>query len=360
MPGLEEYPIYRNISIADLQEKMASFDRIDEKFEFMYHYLLSYGMEGSEADCTFEELLHAGKEAFLKASLAAKDEYARNRPNLASPDRSVIDPYHDNELDNDTINQRYFLKNPVDFMRQASGKVAEIQVLPTLTEEEANVVESWKANQSRIKQRLDALQSNFGVYEEDAVPGDILRNVGEKVYERADITPEEILARNKGGFWENFRGTTSQEYKDFEKAYQSYNNPDDPGWKDKAALREASMAYIRHKFPSLEEGKLPTPEQIAALKSPTARGRTNLCVAMVQELELQNRIQEMNDYWAEANHEIDQPGFANKIEFQDQLAQDLDESEQSYGYQDEPEEAQEKNIENDFSIAESDLSDNSF
>lgn len=92
---ITDYPIYKNLSIADFKEKLNAIERIDDKLDFIYSYLLCHGMDDEAQSCTFEELLHVAKHEFIKSSIALKDEYAKHH-NGENPAPDVINPYSNN------------------------------------------------------------------------------------------------------------------------------------------------------------------------------------------------------------------------------------------------------------------------
>ena len=59
---------------------------------------------------------------------------------------------------------------------------------------------------------------------------------------------DRILKERQGGFWERrIRHSNSQEYKDFEKAFRDYNDPNSPDYCRKEKLKNATDAYLNHK-----------------------------------------------------------------------------------------------------------------
>ena len=59
---------------------------------------------------------------------------------------------------------------------------------------------------------------------------------------------DRILKERQGGFWERrIRHSTSQEYKNFEKAFRDYNDPNSPDYCRGDKLKVATDAYLDHK-----------------------------------------------------------------------------------------------------------------
>ena len=317
---IKDYPIYHNVSIAELKEGMNSLERLDDKFDFMSMYLLSHQMDEESSSCTFEELLHAAKEEFTKASIALRKEYLSNHPS-ANLDPTMLNPYGATAETEAVMTA--FLADPTRYMKEMARSVAESSLDdPSLNLEEQATVKKWKDNCARLSQEIVADKKLFAAYEEDIDGKNILQNVAKKVYDNPDLTTADIIDRNKGGFFERMRGSTSRQYRDFAAALSGFESPDDPSFNNKERLRGAAMDYIRHKFPKLKPGELPTKEQIDAIKNPTAKGRILLTVAVVQEVD-----PKLEEEAFTAPFEAIDLDAANveQQEFQQSLAEDLNE-----------------------------------
>ena len=319
---IADYPIYKNVSIADFKEKFNDIERLDDKLDFIYSYLLCHGMGEEAQSCSFEELLHVAKHEFIKSSIAVKDEYAKQN-NREKPAPDVINPFSNN-AETEAM-QKIFLADPLRFMQAMGASIAAAPVNDQdLTAEEQEQVNAWKDNALRISKEVDGLNIIFNDIEQDSAPSEITERVGKRLFQRDDVSVKEFIEHNKGGTWEKFFGTTSKEYKDFTAAFEKFNSVDNPGFGDKNMLRSSTMSYLRHKFPDLKEGKLPTAEQIAAVTNSTSKGRIEFAVAVIQELEAQERIEEMEN--AFANIDLDNPNPQQDLqqeEFQAQIAKDI-------------------------------------
>ena len=91
---------YENISKADFDQKFDSFETLNEKFEFLNNYLLSYGIdEVAEREETnvvnlldnpAEDFIHYAREKFVAASLAERDKY--NEANIEQLNYDIVNP----------------------------------------------------------------------------------------------------------------------------------------------------------------------------------------------------------------------------------------------------------------------------
>ena len=87
------------------------------------------------------------------------------------------------------------------------------------------------------------------------------------------------LADHKGGIWERWRGTTSQQYKAFERSVEDYYNiSENHGNRDNVI--KSATAYLTYKGIDLNGN---VEEQIARLGT-TARGRAKFCLSAINAL----------------------------------------------------------------------------
>ncbi len=68
-----------------------------------------------------------------------------------------------------------------------------------------------------------------------------------------NMTINQSINANKGGFWERFFRSTSDEYKDFVEALKGYNDPNSDHYCKLNELRAAGVAYIKHKLPNVDD-----------------------------------------------------------------------------------------------------------
>ena len=87
------------------------------------------------------------------------------------------------------------------------------------------------------------------------------------------------LADHKGGIWERWRGTTSQQYKAFERSVEDYYNISENSGNRDNVIKSAT-AYLTYKGIDLNGN---VEEQIARLGT-TARGRANFCLSAINAL----------------------------------------------------------------------------
>ena len=88
------------------------------------------------------------------------------------------------------------------------------------------------------------------------------------------------LRRQKRGFFGSLFFRSSQ-YKTFNSVFNKFrNNRDGVNQKD---LKDASWAYLKHKFPNLKEGEAPTEEQVNHLVG-KSKGRAEMCLKVYKSI----------------------------------------------------------------------------
>ncbi|MBO4682627.1 MAG: hypothetical protein J5618_02065, partial [Bacilli bacterium] len=117
-----------------------------------------------------------------------------------------------------------------------------------------------------------------------------------------------IVADNKGGWWERFRGTTSKEYTALQKVAKTYSS-DNPLHADKESLYICAKAYKNYKMPAgTDFNRL----------SKTAQKRVEFCDSIIKAYEAEQREKDPLGF--------DKPVNNNNIiqeDFQNQLQNDL-------------------------------------
>ena len=91
------------------------------------------------------------------------------------------------------------------------------------------------------------------------------------------------VEKNKGGFFENLFGTTSDEYKEFSRRLVTIKQ-EGPEKGDLGGLRESAFAYLKHKLKGaisvLGKGYFLSSDAIDKLDK-TAQGRVRLCLSVI-------------------------------------------------------------------------------
>ncbi len=126
---------------------------------------------------------------------------------------------------------------------------------------------------------------------------DLTNNWKEKCYEDAKNfnkefnyklpnQPEKIdlaggIERNKGGFFENFFRTTSDEYKDLVKYIKDFQTKGNPRYGDVSGLKSYANAYLEHKLPAFSAKNNNGNYYGYDKLDKTGKGRVDFCKAIV-------------------------------------------------------------------------------
>ncbi|MBO6285822.1 MAG: hypothetical protein J6O18_05910 [Bacilli bacterium] len=122
-----------------------------------------------------------------------------------------------------------------------------------------------------------------------------------------------ILRDNRGGWWERFRGTTSQQYRTLQKAAEASTDPESATYGDKEAMYVAAKAYRAYKLP---EGRT-----FASL-SKTAKKRVEFCDSIIAAYEQEKAARVAANNPVAPNNNIIHNDI-NQNDFQHQLENDL-------------------------------------
>ena len=138
----------------------------------------------------------------------------------------------------------YFIKNRPEKVEIVNGE-------PVIKEAKYDQVFNQEPGQFRISQR-----SADDVFEMTCMTKSFQREylynfqnqINNQLNRTSNFDIDRILKERQGGFWERrIKHSTSQEYKDFEKAFRDYNDPNSPDYCRKEKLKNATDAYLNHK-----------------------------------------------------------------------------------------------------------------
>jgi len=127
---------------------------------------------------------------------------------------------------------------------------------------------------------------------------------------------DEVLKKNKGGFFENLFGTTSKEYKDFSNRLDNFMK--DGTFKgDLDGLKESANIYLSHKLSSYEWlSKGYDDSEILELDS-TSKGRVLLALAVVDAVdeakEAVNFRKDLNEFKPDDKFEFDMNNYLKEL-----------------------------------------------
>ena len=244
-------------------------------------YILKYGMDFRNPTFKLQELIYTFKNQM--ATMVAKKQLESDPNDLTN--------MHSKEYD---LALKFFFKDPVGFIE---AKLEDDDFYNSIKPKESadftgfaykGYINNLDKNRKKFIELFKdkqferaSFKSKYTAFENGKVaPYDVLKTIETEIPE-SDHSIEKVLAKLKAGKWERRFNTTSKEYKEFKKTIDNFKNKLKPGYGDDKALEESAMRYLRHKFPKLEEGKLPTEEQIAKL-SGAGKGRADFCVKVIK------------------------------------------------------------------------------
>lgn len=242
-------------------------------------YFTKINLDPAQTTCNVNELLHVMRNEVAK--FAAKQQIEQNEDNLSNDNNKVV---------------QMFLKDPVgftaSFLDNSKDLIAKANNFNNQDPEYESYIKSYKLSVSTLASYLktNAAKIVFDDFEKKNKTIDVLSSIEAKLPEGRDSI-DKAFEKQKPGFWERLRNKTSREYLNFKDTFQKYkdsNNEDFYG--NDEELEKSAMAYLRHKFPGLKEGQLPTPQQIAKL-SGAGKPRADFCLKVVESVRANRLMQ---------------------------------------------------------------------
>ena len=271
---------FYNFSIQDFIKRFRAknYTDVNEALKDSMKYLARYNLDPKYTKSDINELLFAIKNELLK--LMAKHNFKANDKNLMV---------------------RSFIANPVQttsyYLSKNDYIFDEIKDVP---QGDKNYISFLRRNAYAINSNLKNPQylNNYRRLEEIRSNALSIQVALESQLVDSDDPIKDELKKQKPNIIEKIFGRTSKEYKAFKNVFKNhFKNPDSPLYGDEKYLKDFAMRYLKHKFPDLEEGKLPTEAQINALGG-KGKARASFCLKIVNAVNekeaLADRIKEIN------------------------------------------------------------------
>ena len=312
---------YENISIEDFDKKFDEFETLNDKFEFLKDYLLSYGIDEIDdrentnvvnlLDNPAENFIHHAREKFLAASLKERDKY--NEANIEQLPNEIVNPA---EKADSKVQQemQQFMLQPAKYLSVVA--FSRKKALKDTAEVDKDELAKYEANLEFVKRQFYSINKIFDANEKKRHAEEVLRNSKKACQMNMDATVDDVIKHNKGGFFENVFNTTSKEYKEFVKAYKEFNDKDSPKYGNDEELEKATRAYIKHKIPNFNlPNQIPTKEELERF-SGTSRGRLEFCTGVLETINQRFQRNLMNTCIQgveEKANKINQEEFQNTV-----------------------------------------------
>jgi hypothetical protein len=248
-------------------------------------YILKYNMHLDYTKCDIKELVFTAKNEVAKA--IAKRQ-------LESDPKNLNDMH--SEKDNEEVKQ--FLLNPIRYIYEKFKDEDYVEHIhyddPKRNPEERR----WYDESCRVTARqytqlvdYDKLEKNYLEYENSVTRTQLFTTQLCAKLSLKDNTISASFEKQKSGYFEKMFKTTSPEYESFKQAYSDFNNKYNPLYGNAGALKFFAMNYLKHKFPNLKDGELPTEKQIASL-SGAGKERASFCLSVVEKYNENHLLQE--------------------------------------------------------------------
>lgn len=278
-------------------------------------YIIRHGIVQDLTTCKLEELIYVAKNEIAK--LAAKDQIRFNEK-----DPTYI--CHNNE-ENETVQQ--FLKNPTkaigDMIENTDFKNLDDHNDPDLKD----FIHKYKNNANFIQTlcKNTAFNSMYNIFEYKKENSyDVLYSFESKL---PNTSIEESMTRQKPSFFEKLLRRTSREYKNFKDTFNAYRDKNAIANGTDKDVSAAAMAYLKHKFPNLGDGELPTQEQINSLTG-AGKERAMFCLKFVETSKENETVQAKADQIIAEVKNLDIQKNINNDKFQNNLKKDINEKEE--------------------------------
>ncbi len=269
---VEQYQALYSFSVRDLNSKsFKNFqsNNLKDYIDKSMSYILQFGLDKNNNS---DKLRNAIDLVRKQISLMIAEKQLANDPNDLA-----------NMHTEDAKDVKEFLANPVDYINSKLKDDEYYNLVKPKNIEGLNEKDNTKYSNDldEARNRLTELLSTEtfkvkynGTENKKTYAKDVFDQINKKI---GNSTIQNELRRCKPGFWEKLRGKTSIQYKEFKSTMAGYTDKRNPDMGNREALETAAINYLRHKFPRLSEGELPTLEQIEGLGS-KAKKRATLCL----------------------------------------------------------------------------------
>ncbi len=240
MPTKQYNVIYNDVSKEDFDNKFAYIRDMDEKFDFIVSYILSYGYNFKPDNLEFEDLVDHVRMRFIESSVHKKQEYEFLEKNAKKVDASTINPYDKGKNHDKELLEKEFLSNPLKFIKKHGKELAE--KISVDNKEKDN----WLKHCKDLYHGALNLEDDYNEVEKINRVNNMKKKLCEKSGFIGDIDLNNMLSNYKGGFFERMFRTTSEEYRVFKATLLAFNDEDSKGYGDIDNLEGATRAYLYH------------------------------------------------------------------------------------------------------------------
>ena len=269
----QEIKEFYNCSIQDFVKRFHSkkYTDLNEALKDSMKYIARYNLDPRNTKCDIHELLFTAKNEMVK--LVAKN-------NIELTDKDIM--------------VKSFIAKPVEatsyYLEKNSDIFDELEDIP---QSDMNYPSFLRRNASAIANNIinPPYPSNYRKLEEKRSSELTLQATLEAQLLDGDEPIKAEFKKQKENIFEKLLRKTSREYKAFKNGFKHFKDKDSPLYGDEGTLKDLAMAYLKHKFPNLEEGKLPTEAEINSL-SGKGKARASFCLKVVNAVNEKEKLQD--------------------------------------------------------------------
>ena len=267
----EEKQEFYSCNIQDFMKRFNNSEYSDpnEALNDSMHYIARYNLDPKSTKCDINELIFTVKNEILK--LIARKQIKEGKDVLEGKnknDKEMIKSFIANPLKTTS----YYLskkQDTFDNMKKPSNQSFYVTLL------------RQNASQLAIDLRKPIFTSNYRKFvERKSKSVDLVAELEAQLPYSYDPIGS-LFKRQRLNFFEKVLKPSSKEYKGFVKMFNHhYKNPSSPLFGNDSVLKQYAYAYIKHKFPKLKDGELPTEKQLNTL-SRRGKSRTGICIKII-------------------------------------------------------------------------------
>lgn len=267
----EENLEFYSCSIQDFVKRFNNNEYSDpnEALNDAMHYIARYNLEPKSTKCDINELIYTVKNEILK--LIARKQVKEGKDVLEDKnknDKEMIKSFIANPLKTTS----YYLSKKQDTFDKVK-KPSNQSLYVTLLRQNASAL--------AIDLRKPLFTSNYRKFvERKSKSVDLVAELEAQLPYSYDPIGS-LFKKQKLNFFEKVLKPSSKQYKAFVKMFNHhYKNPSSPLFGNDPVLKQYAYAYIKHKFPNLKDGELPTEKQLSTL-SRRGKARTETCIKII-------------------------------------------------------------------------------
>ena len=306
--------------MVDYSEKLGQFKTFKEKLDFTTKYLLASRHVEGEKDYSFEEAMHIARLKLGEESKKLKDglrDETRERLRKDSP--QTVNP--NARYEEDDYTNQYFFGKPESYMVSHAFRIDDQMVLNNdfTNDRYIDLIDNG------LHQKIKDIEKNSNAL-------DIRFRMEERIGSREDFNQAYNIT--KPNLFSRMFNTSSRAYHNLDETYKAFNNPKHALYGDLNSLERATNQYLEHKIPGWKAGD-PIPEDIYTRFKPKDIARIRFCgninACIKEQRENTVGFKEMVEACEQQNFKDKKldlpPEPVFQQEFQNQLANDLNNEE---------------------------------